>query len=112
VARLRQNALLLETFRPDLIRGHITLDRSRLLVFSIPFDRGWQVSVDGRPAALLKVNVGFMGVMMSPGRHAVSLQYRPPLLLPGLALSGGGLLICLALIVRGRRRVAHGQPAA
>jgi hypothetical protein len=104
VARRRQNALTLETFKPDHLSGHITLERNELLFFSIPFDRGWQATVDGQPARLLKVNIGFMGLMLPPGRHTVDMQFRPPLLVPGLVLSGCGLAAYLILLVGFRRR--------
>ena len=104
VARRRQNALTLETFKPDHLSGHITLERNELLFFSIPFDRGWQATVDGQPARLLKINIGFMGLMLPPGRHTVEMQFRPPLLVPGLVLSGCGLAAYLILLIGFRRR--------
>jgi hypothetical protein len=108
VATLRKDVLTLDTFQPDHFSGHIELERNKLLFFSIPFDRGWQLTVDGRPAKLLKVNIGFMGLVLSPGRHTLEMQYKPPLLVPGLILSGCGLTIYLFLIMfKMKMRLRH-----
>ena len=49
--------------------------------------------------------------MLPPGRHTVELRYRPPLLIPGLALSGIGLAAWLVLLIRCRSRdLRPGQP--
>ena len=103
VSRLRENSLTLETFRPDRLRGNIVLDSDKLLFFSIPFDRGWRATVDGQPIKLLKVNIGFIGLMIPQGRHEVELRYRQPLLVPGLIMSACGLAAYILLLACCRR---------
>lgn len=108
VANLSQSTLKLEMFQPDHFRGHIELNHAKLLFFTIPFDPGWQATVDGRPTKLLKINIGFTGLMLSPGLHTLEMQYKPPLLILGLIFSGCGFTIyCLLLVWRYRR---HRKP--
>ncbi len=75
-----------------------------LAVLHVPRAPGWRVTLDGRPAELVEVDLGAMGVAVPPGEHRIRWQYGPPLLVPGAVLTGVGLLACLGLAVRSRRR--------
>jgi hypothetical protein len=48
-----------------------------LVVSSVTFCRGWRLAVDEREAGLLRVNAGFLGFLVPPGPHRVTLDYRP-----------------------------------
>jgi hypothetical protein len=48
-----------------------------LVVSSVTFCRGWRLTLDGRPAALLRVNAGFLGFLVPAGWHRAALEYRP-----------------------------------
>jgi len=89
IAKLRQTALHLTSFRQTRIEGTVRLDQKSVLVLQTPFDRGWRALQDGRPAPVLKADVGLLGVVLDPGEHRVELRYSTPLL-------GVGLLITLA----------------
>lgn len=67
-------------------------DENRFVFFSIPYDSGWSLTIDGQEAVLEKVNVGFMGFRVPAGYHEVELKYETP----GLRI---GLLISLAAIL-------------
>lgn len=67
------------------------------LVLLDSYDRGWQVRVDGRPAALYRANLLFRAVRLAPGRHDVEFRYRPRELFVGGALSVLGLLAAAAV---------------
>ncbi len=86
------------------IVGNIELGGRKLLFFSIPFDEGWRATVDGKPAALARVSVGFMGLPLEPGAHRVELRYAPPLRALGAGVSLAGLGIYGFLFARRRRR--------
>jgi uncharacterized membrane protein YfhO len=43
--------------------------------------------MDNQAAPLLKVDAGLLGVLLDGGEHSVELQYRPPLLYLGGAIS-------------------------
>lgn len=76
-----------------------------LLVISEGWDAGWTARVDGREAAVLRVNGDRIGVVLPEGTHRVVLRHRPRGLTAGLALAGVGAA-GLALSFRaGRRRV-------
>lgn len=89
VAKRRESALNLTSFRQTNIEGTVRLDQKSVLVLQTPFDRGWRAWQDGKPAPVLKADVGLLGVVLAAGEHKVDLRYRTPLL-------GLGLLITLA----------------
>jgi hypothetical protein len=48
-----------------------------LVVSSVTFCRGWRLTLEGRPATLLRVNAGFLGFVVPAGWHRAALEYRP-----------------------------------
>ena len=63
-----------------------------LLFFSIPYDEGWTASVNGVPAEIEQVNIGFMAVKVNGGETSrITFTYRTPLLREGIILTGVGL---------------------
>lgn len=63
-----------------------------------PWAPGMTAEVNGKPAAIRLNYWGQVAVDLEPGQHEVVVRYRPPLLLPGLALSSLGLLVLAALV--------------
>jgi uncharacterized membrane protein YfhO len=98
VSARKKNALALSFHSHNILRGSITLDQTKMLFFSIPYDTGWQLNIDGRPAKFYKVNIGFMGVMLEPGEHTIELRYRPPFLIAGIIVSMLGCAVFVSLI--------------
>lgn len=73
-----------------------------LLVVSEAYHSGWRAAVDDRETEVLRVNGDFMGCVVPPGRHRVSLAFRPWSLtlgrrisLAALTLSAGVFLFSL-----------------
>jgi uncharacterized membrane protein YfhO len=93
VTTRRKSALDLTSFGQTEIEGNVALEHKAVLVVQTPFDRGWEAWEDGRPAPVLKVDVGLLGVGLDSGPHKVRLRYRTPFLMPGLAIALGSLLL-------------------
>ena len=87
------------------IDGRIRLARRKLLFFSIPYDKGWSATVDGRAARLRLVNIGFMGLPLDAGEHEVELRFTPPLRKPGAIVSLAGLAVYGFLFAVWRNRI-------
>jgi uncharacterized membrane protein YfhO len=74
---LKEDTLAITSFKPSKISGHIQLKSDKLLYLSIPYDKGWQITTDGKERHILLIGNGMMGVMMEKGKHAVELRYKP-----------------------------------
>jgi uncharacterized membrane protein YfhO len=100
VAARRKAALELTLFQQTRIEGKVVLERKSVLVVQTPFDRGWHALQDDRAAAVLKVDVGLLGVALDAGEHKVELSYRNPYLAAGMTVSLASLLIFAAGVWR------------
>lgn len=80
------------------ITGSVETEEDQILFLSVPYDGGWLVTVDGKPASVEKALGIFLGIRLSPGTHQVELTYRPVGLVSGAILSGISLLVLLTLL--------------
>ncbi len=86
--------------------AEITLDTSKLVFFSVPYDEGWTAYVNGKPADIEKVSYGFMAVKAEEGENKIEFRYETPGLKLGfiITLSGLVLLGIYMLITRKQKR--------
>ena len=63
-----------------------------LVVSSVSYSRGWRLQRDGTEGRVLRVNGGFTGFEVPPGRHRAVLDYRPAGWTWGLQLCAVGLI--------------------
>jgi hypothetical protein len=64
-------------FDPDRIEVTVRSDGPCLVVAARPWAPGWNVWVDGAPAALRRTNVAGLGAVVPQGEHRVAFIYRP-----------------------------------
>jgi hypothetical protein len=93
--------------RPDRLQVRTVASREGYLVVSEAYSEGWSATIDGRPAPVLRANVGFRGVRVPGGTHDVALSYWPTGFTAGLSISAISWAAVLAsvalLLVRSRR---------
>ena len=70
-----------------------------LLIFSEVDYPGWQATVDGNPAQLVRADYLLRALCVPAGEHQVTLVYDPPLLKVGLAITALTLLFIIAIAV-------------
>jgi len=104
INNLSQEAFSMTFFSQNNIKGEITLSNSKLLFFTIPFDKDWKVYVNGKKRSLELVNIGFSGLLLESGRHEIELRFEPVGYYPGMIISLVSLLITLLLIGWSYRR--------
>ena len=84
------------------IRGTIKLAKDKMLYTSIPYDKGWDVYVDGEKLSdenIVKIGNALMGVNMESGEHTVEFKFTPRGMVPGIILSLIGVLILVLLFI-------------
>jgi hypothetical protein len=78
---------------------------------------GWEATVDGEAAPVLRADGAFLGVAVGPGDHEIELRYREPAAAAAGRLVTGATLVALLVAgpvsrARHRRRNRAGVPAA
>lgn len=64
----------------------VELAQDAVVSFDEQYDEGWQVTVDGKDAALVAVDGVWAGVVVPAGSHRVELTYAPSWVLPSLVV--------------------------
>lgn len=102
---LEDGSLYRSAFQPDWaqtkgnqICGEIQVDAPGFLITSIPYDKGFTVRIDGKPAAAQRVNTAFLGAPIGAGTHQVEILYHAPGAKAGKLVSCLGIALWLLLM--------------
>jgi hypothetical protein len=86
---------------PQRVELTAVLRTPGLVVISDMHYPGWNLTVDGRPAEILRTNRAMRGAALPAGTHRLVLRYDPPSFRLGIALSLTGLTALAALVAWG-----------
>lgn len=101
---LNQDTLNIRQFEQNKIAGTINTDKDKILFFSIPFDRGWNIRIDGKKVVPMMVNIGFIGVPVEKGLHSVELSFTPLYFYTGAVISFIAIILFICLVSLKYRR--------
>jgi len=89
------------------LTGSVTAEKDGRLFFTIPYDEGWTLTVDGIETPLEKTVDLFMSARVSAGPHTYEMKFFPKGMKAGMAVSCGGVILVLMMIVynRGKRKL-------
>ena len=83
----------------NIIKGTLQVNNEDgYLITSIPYDKNFEILVDGKKAAYEKVNTAFLGLKIQEGKHEVEIIYHAPGLMIGKILSLIGLILFVLII--------------
>jgi len=63
------------------------------MYFSIPYEKGWSVYVDGKKAETFDVMSAMLGIELESGEHTIELKYIPEGFTAGVCATGGAVLL-------------------
>ncbi len=108
---LKEDALYQSDFCPNWsltkgnqICGNIQAVHDGYLITSIPYDKGFEVYIDGRRRECEIVNTAFLGAAISKGRHRIEIVYHAPGVWFGKLMSGMGALLWIGMAVMERKK--------
>lgn len=105
INKQKEKAIELEQTRFGNLKGNISVvDDDQLLYLSIPYDKDWQVKIDGKKVITKQIIGDFIGVEVAQGEHEITLQYVSNTLLLGIVISGVLTIFAVCLMVIYRRK--------
>ena len=102
--RLKQNACSSFETAADGFTARIDAKEAGMLVFTIPFDKGFSATIDGQKAEIVNCDVAFMGVWLEAGEHEITFTYRTRGLTLGLLMSLAAAAMLGVYVFIARRR--------
>lgn len=82
----------IEASSPDEVRIATRADRAAFLVLADNHYAGWEATVDGEAALILRTNHTFRGVAVPSGEHEVVFRFRPGRMYAGFWIYLAGIL--------------------
>ena len=95
---LKGGGLTVTLWQDTAIEGTVLAEEPGLFFTSIPYDKGWTVTVDGEEVEGRKVIGAFLGFDLPAGKHEIQFRYYPPGMKMGILVSASSLLCILFLI--------------
>lgn len=85
---LADGGLNLTEFSDTKIGGTVIAKEDCIFYTSIPYDKGWKVTVDGKSVTTFDIgDEVFIGFELSAGEHAIEMKYSPRGLMAGVYIS-------------------------
>ncbi len=85
------------SYQPEAITIHAVSSTPTILSIAQVYYPGWQASVDGQPAPILRADTAFMALALPAGDHTVQLAFRPT----SYTLGAGISIVTLILVALG-----------
>lgn len=99
ISELKTNEFIPTVFKDGRIEGEYTAKDDGNLLLSVPYDEGWNVTVNGTAAELTPAaDKGLSSLNMQKGANRIVMTYKTPGALAGLAVS---LATTVALVAAG-----------
>jgi hypothetical protein len=94
---------VVERYEPERVVAKTSAVGASVLVLTDAWFPGWSVTVDGKPAKMLRVDHALRGVALPAGEHVVEFRFRPRLLAAGAGVTCASLLFLVAWALAPRR---------
>lgn len=104
IEQLRAGQFVPQEFYDGHVCGTYRAEEPIGLLFSIPYDKGWAVTVDGVKSDLSPAFGGGMSMLeVTEGTHEIEMTYRSPGLNAGITITGISAVLCAAIYLIKRR---------
>lgn len=101
---IRETSVELNRRSSSRLAGSFTAEEDSLLLFTIPYDSGWQVKVDGQPIPAEPVLDCLLAVPVGAGTHSFELTFLPEGFFPGCVLLVTALFLAGGLTFLERKK--------
>ena len=81
----------------DYIVGEINVSQDKYFHLSIPYDKGFEIFVDGKKQDYNRSDLSFIGFKIKRGNHKIEIKYSSPLLKEGMLISMFGVISFISI---------------
>jgi uncharacterized membrane protein YfhO len=85
---LKKDTLQITIFKHGDIWGKSNYSKKKMMFISTPYDAGWTATINGKPAKINRMNIGFWGIEVGPGNQTIEFHHK---------LEGKGILAYVSL---------------
>lgn len=104
ISYLHKNGFSLEESDTDYIKGTVKADKDGVMLFSIPYDEGWSVTLDGENVPSQKAAGYLLAFDITEGEHEIELSYTVPGIKEGAIISLVSLLLFISVAIYKRKK--------
>ncbi len=101
--------LELRVYQPHRVAFNVEVTERALFVLSDLNYPGWTAQLDGASTPLYTTNAIFRGVVIPPGKHQLTMRFRPLSFQLGLGAAGMALLLIAALVEKVKTAPKYGN---
>ena len=95
------------TYKKNGFISDISTTNSTLAIFQIPYDKGWNATINGKKIQIEKVNNGFMAIKLNKGKNKIKFTYHPKGLTIGLIISIISFIIYIKYLLT--KQITHSK---
>lgn len=88
----------------DYIVGDINVSQDKYFQLSIPYDKGFEILVDGKKQNYEISDLSFIGFNIKKGNHKIEIKYTAPLLREGMLVSMVGVISFVSIFWYERKK--------
>ena len=95
---LKNNQVNINKISSSNLNGDISLEEDSIILFTIPYDEGWRIKVDGKETKYYKIMDSLIGIDLEKGSHKIVLDYEPKGLKLGIYISIASIFVAIIYV--------------
>lgn len=101
--KLSKNQINYTHYSDSHMEGTITVDKDQIIYTSIPYDKDWEILIDGNKVQKRKILNEFIGFECEEGEHTISLKYKTHYKIPILVSIITAICILIHEIIKKKK---------
>jgi uncharacterized membrane protein YfhO len=95
---MTQGGIVISEYDSAEMSGSIQAKDSGYLLFSVPYDKGWSIEIDGKKTVPRAAYDALLSAPIQSGSHEIRLRYIPPGFVPGVLISLIGVIAAVVIL--------------
>lgn len=100
---MKEQCMIISEYDDTHIIASVNAKKKSVLFTTIPYEKGWTVTVDGEKVETFAFEDAFLAFEIESGNHQIKFSYSPYGLKTGIAITSVSLIIFCGLIFYGRK---------